>query len=159
VEVLRRAARAPEQVSEAGQKLWLRKLVDVALEGVVDEPPRIMDARVLGHPPHARLADLAHELALDLRMAKVEEVTGIIPDEPVSYDGSAIPADLLGGLADQVVSFRELAREGEPRHAGADDQKTCVHSPPSLIHKPGSWLRVLAGGSRAGVLRAGRSPG
>ena len=53
----------------------MRQLVDVPLERKVDEPPRVVDARVLlDVGARARGPMRADQLALDLGMPEVEEV-------------------------------------------------------------------------------------
>ncbi len=59
------------------------------------------------------------EVLLDFRMAEVEEVPRVIPNEAVALDGTAIAADLLVGLEDETVLIAQPIGKRESAHAGA----------------------------------------
>ena len=103
------------------------ELVDVALEGEVDQPVLVEHLRATCHLPHARRTDAADQLVLDLRVPEVEEVAGVVPDEPVTVDRAAVAADLVRCVDQDVVRLAEGLREGEAAHAGADDQRLGPH--------------------------------
>src|SRR5690606_18529650 len=119
------ARRPEEQRDEALQELVLRQLVDVLLEWKVDIAAGVADLRdaldgadvLAGHP--------RAQPRFDRRVLEVEEVTRIVPHEPVAHDGPAVATGLVGGLAhDHARIGMTLAPpvgEAEAAHARADD--------------------------------------
>ena len=113
-----------EQVVEAIDKLLLRQLMNVHLEGEVYMPVAIKDLRMLCNGKHLVLCYLLHHIVPQFRMLEVEEMARIVPNETVLVNSLAIASNLAVGLNDQIV----VRRGGGIAQSGNSGSNNYIHS-------------------------------
>src|SRR5258708_4859429 len=107
--------------------------MDVFLKGKIDELAAVRNERSLVDDAHLLVAHARAEPRLDLRVAEMKEVPGVVPDEAGPLDRFAVAADLSIGFQHEVVAIARKGGGGEPRHAGTNDELAHRIHHPSLL--------------------------
>ena len=124
---------AVEEIVQAVDELLLRQLVNVRLEGVVDQLPFIEDARALVLHDDVLFRRVFQKQVAVLLGLEVEEVPRVVPDEAGLADRAAVAADLVFLFDDEIIAAQRVGRR-ETGDARADDERFNLHRalPPLL---------------------------
>ena len=120
------------EVVEAVDEVLLRELVDVLLEREVDGVAFEVDERLAVDLPDVLPRHVVAEPRLDLGVLEVEEVPGVVPDEPLLLHGLAVTADLRVAFENEVIVVAALGERRGRREAG----NACSHDESlHLLHR------------------------
>ncbi len=110
------------EIVQAVDEVLLGELVDVLLEGEVDPSIAERDERLLVDREDALPRHPLAEPRLDVLVLEVEEVAGVVPDEPLLLHRLAVAADLAVGFEHEVVVVAESGGRREAADACAEDE-------------------------------------
>ena len=110
-----------EQVVKAVDKFILFQLVDIGLEGIVDQCAFVKDLGAFVLADNVLGGHVVHEELFKLLGFKVEEMTGIVPDIVALADGAAVSAHLVTFFKDEIIVLQGICRR-EPGDPGTHDQ-------------------------------------